>query len=187
MNTRVPSFGNLVPLINLILILGIVYLHFIIGAPLWRFLFILFAAGERIYETFYTSREQNRENLQKDWTLLAVVITYMAAFYGSFYDYYLVRRPLATWVVTLGLILYSFSLIFRWIAIFALQEQWGIHSVEQGRVDGVRRLVRSGPYRYMRHPYYFSVCIEIVSIPLIMGCCWALLFAVFVVCPIEIG
>ncbi len=186
MKTRIFSFGNLLPLINACLIMGIVYLHLHGNAPIWRFVFILFAACERVYETFYTSREQNRENLQGDWTLLAVVVVYMMAFYGSFYNYYLARPLILKWIILTGLILYSCSLVFRWVAIFSLRGQWGIHSVEQDRLGGDRELIRSGPYRYMRHPYYFFVCIEIISIPLIMGANWALLLAVFIVCPLEI-
>lgn len=46
-------------------------------------------------------------------------------------------------------------------------------------VPGMKR-VRSGPYRYYRHPNYLIVVLEIACLPLVFGAWWiALVFTVF--------
>ena len=40
------------------------------------------------------------------------------------------------------------------------------------------KLVRRGPYRYLSHPNYAVVAVEIATSPLIFGACTALVFSV---------
>lgn len=180
------SFGHVIPILTVSLTIGVIFLHLRSDVPLWRLMFILFLVGERIYETFYTSKEREGQKLHRDWALLVVIISYLAVFQGSFYEYYLVRRNINSNIFSAALTAYFISLAIRWWTIQVTGDQWGIHSVEQARVSVSRRLIREGPYRFLRHPYYLAVCIEIISIPIMMGALWALMIAVFIVCPAEI-
>ena len=87
----------------------------------------------------------------------------------------LVRGPAfpAYWPVPLALFLAVQPL--RYWAIFALGERWNTKILV---VPG-DRLVRRGPYRYLSHPNYVVVAVEVLTFPLIFGA-WltALVFSV---------
>lgn len=78
------------------------------------------------------------------------------------------------WPVPLTLFLLAQPL--RYWAIFSLGESWNTKILV---VPGAKP-VRRGPYRYLNHPNYVVVVVEIVSLPLIFGA-WvsALVFTAF--------
>lgn len=84
------------------------------------------------------------------------------------------RRPEfpAYWPVPLALFLLVQPLRYR--AILSLGERWNTKILV---VPG-ERLVRRGPYRYLSHPNYVVVAVEILTFPLVFGA-WitALLFS----------
>lgn len=53
----------------------------------------------------------------------------------------------------------------RYWAILSLKEKWNTRILV---VPG-EKLVESGPYRYIRHPNYLAVAVEILTFPLIFG------------------
>jgi methyltransferase len=67
------------------------------------------------------------------------------------------------WPVPLVLFLLAQSL--RYWAILSLGEYWNTRVLV---VPGAR-LVAHGPYRYLRHPNYVAVAVEIATFPLIFG------------------
>jgi len=56
----------------------------------------------------------------------------------------------------------------RYWAILSLGESWNVRVLA---VPGARR-VRCGPYRYLSHPNYLVVVVEIAALPLVFGA-WA--------------
>jgi methyltransferase len=79
----------------------------------------------------------------------------------------------ALWPIPLALFLLVQPL--RYWAIFSLGEHWNTRILV---VPGAQ-LVRRGPYRYLRHPNYVVVTVEILTLPLIFGA-WitALVFSI---------
>ena len=71
--------------------------------------------------------------------------------------------PPSWWPIPLALFLLVQPL--RYWAIFTLGEYWNTRILV---VPGAK-LVRRGPYRYLRHPNYVVVVVEILSLPLIFG------------------
>lgn len=69
----------------------------------------------------------------------------------------------AWWPVPLA----AFLLVqpLRYWAILSLGENWNVRVLV---VPG-RKLVTSGPYRYVAHPNYVVVAVEVLSFPLIFG------------------
>jgi len=80
--------------------------------------------------------------------------------------------PGAPGLVALGVALLAQGL--RYLAIAALGERWNTRIIV---VPGLSPVTR-GPYRYLRHPNYVAVVLELVAVPLIHGA-WvtALLFS----------
>ena len=67
------------------------------------------------------------------------------------------------WPVPLALFL--LAQLLRYWAILSLGEYWNTRVLV---VPGAR-LVARGPYRYLRHPNYVAVAVEIATLPLIFG------------------
>jgi len=74
-----------------------------------------------------------------------------------------VLRGPVLWPVPLALFLLVQPL--RYWAIFSLGENWNTRILV---VPGAQ-LVRRGPYRYLKHPNYVVVAVEIATFPLIFG------------------
>ena len=74
------------------------------------------------------------------------------------------------WPVALALFLLAQPL--RYWAILSLGESWNVRVMV---VPGAK-LVRRGPYRFIRHPNYVVVAVEILAFPLIFGA-WVTAFA----------
>ncbi|MBV9453052.1 MAG: isoprenylcysteine carboxyl methyltransferase family protein [Rubrobacter sp.] len=77
------------------------------------------------------------------------------------------------WPVSLAL--FILVQLLRYWAIFSLGESWNTKIL----VVPSAKLVRRGPYRYLSHPNYVVVVVEILTLPLIFGA-WvtALVFTV---------
>jgi methyltransferase len=60
-------------------------------------------------------------------------------------------------------IVFVFADVFRWWVIRTLAEHWNVEIMASTKLG----VVTSGPYRWIRHPNYLSVMLEVISIPLI--------------------
>ena len=67
--------------------------------------------------------------------------------------------------VTIGLAVFVAAKLLKWWAIWTLRDAWTFRVVT---VPG-KRLVRSGPYRWLRHPNYVGVTGELVGVALMSG------------------
>ena len=87
----------------------------------------------------------------------------------------LLRGPETPWWWPVPLAAFLLVQPLRYWAILSLGEGWNVRVLV---VPG-RRLVRSGPYRYLTHPNYVVVVVEVLALPLIFGA-WvtALVFSV---------
>ncbi len=63
------------------------------------------------------------------------------------------------------LVLFLLGQLLRYWAILSLGEYWNTRVLV---VPGAR-LVAHGPYRYLRHPNYVAVAVEIATFPLVFG------------------
>lgn len=76
---------------------------------------------------------------------------------------FLGTRPGALW--PLWFALWAGAQALRYAAIRALGERWNVRIIV---VPGMP-LVRTGPYRRLRHPNYVAIVIELIAAPLIFG------------------
>jgi methyltransferase len=77
----------------------------------------------------------------------------------------LVRGPQASEVVGIGLLIFAAAKALKWWAILTLGDYWTFRVIV---VPGTFA-VRSGPYRFVRHPNYLGVVGEIVGVALACG------------------
>jgi methyltransferase len=74
-------------------------------------------------------------------------------------------RPLVPWVASLALAVFLAGQALRWAAMRALGERWTVRVLTLPGVPPVT----SGIYRWLRHPNYLGVSLEIVALPLFHG------------------
>jgi len=96
---------------------------------------------------------------------------------GSMVEYFIQGKTVSWIFFGLGWAVALFSFYLRRQAIAALGRFWSLH-VE---IRDTHELVREGPFRWVRHPAYSSMILEILSIALLMRSWWTALvvFAAF--------
>ena len=116
-----------------------------------------------------------RENL----TLRLFMIVGTVTFAGALTEYFLRGKVFAwPWLIT-GVVCAIFSFWLRGRAIAALGRFWSLH-VE---IRENHEFVQSGPFRWMRHPAYFSMVLELVSLALILNAFFTLLIIPLIFIP----
>jgi methyltransferase len=82
-------------------------------------------------------------------------------------EVWLLNRPWRPLVALVSMLVLIAALGLRWWALRTLGDRWTTRVVV---VPG-ERLISSGPYRWLRHPNYLAVVLEIVAIPMV-HCAW---------------
>jgi protein-S-isoprenylcysteine O-methyltransferase Ste14 len=109
--------------------------------------------------------------VEENLTLRLFVLIGTVMTFGSLIEYVL-RGGGFSWVALGGGVasaIVSFKL--RWSAIAALGKFWSLH-VE---IRENHEFVESGPFRFVRHPTYFSMILELLAFGLIFSAWWMLL------------
>jgi methyltransferase len=75
----------------------------------------------------------------------------------------ILHRPLIPALAISMLVLFVLANLLRWWVIRTLAGHWNVEVMESSRVG----VVSSGPYRWVRHPNYVAVMVEIFSLPMI--------------------
>ena len=130
---------------------------------------VVVLAGQRLLELRYSRRNEKRLRARGavEWGRghYPVMVAMHALWLVSTLVEGLLRGPgpPAWWPVPLVLFLLVQPL--RYWAISSLGENWNVRVLV---VPG-GRLVRSGPYRYVPHPNYVVVAVEVLTLPLVFG------------------
>lgn len=147
-------------------------------------LFMLIHAFERVWETFFTSKERHGYEIHGDWTLVVVTAAYLILCFSLSLEFFLSGITPKIEIVCIGLILYLGSFTLRWWGMRSLGKQWAIHAVGVQKIRKVR-LLRIGAYKWIRHPIYLGVVLEVLSLPTIANTFFSLIFAVAVNIPLQ--
>jgi len=138
------------------------------SAQLYLALLLLVAAG-RFLELRHSKRNQ---------TLLAenggaktpepayrwMVALHAAILIGAALEVVLMRRPLVPGLAASGLGLFLAANATRWWVIRTLGPRWNVQVMSASRLGVV---TGAGPYRWVRHPNYTAVFVEMLALPLI--------------------
>ncbi len=95
----------------------------------------------------------------------AMVALHLGLLVGAVAEVLLTDRPFLPWLGWPMLVLVLAAQALRWWCIATLGPQWNTRVVVL-RGGG---LVRTGPYRWLRHPNYLAVAVEGVALPLVHG------------------
>jgi isoprenylcysteine carboxyl methyltransferase (ICMT) family protein YpbQ len=136
-------------------------------------------AAYRIWSTFF-EQIGKRGNIKKKWTLYALTTVHFMVGVGAVIEYFLVRREINYIVTGIGFCMYVVAVIGRNWAIRTL----GKYHSPQIEIRQDHKLIKNGPYAFLRHPYYVSVILEILGVPLIPNAYYAFCLALFVYVPL---
>jgi methyltransferase len=139
------------------------------GVSRIAYLFLLAAvAAGRIVE-LRLSRANQRKLIQAGGTRVAephfnaMVLLHTAVLAGAAAEVILARRPLIpALAISMGA-LFLLSNALRWWVIHTMREHWNVQVMNSVPLG----IVATGPYRWVRHPNYVAVYIELISLPLI--------------------
>jgi methyltransferase len=113
---------------------------------------------------------RNQKNLEKQGVRKIpephfrwMVLTHAAVLAGAAAEVLLLHRPLIPSLAISMAALFVFANALRWWVIRTLAGHWNVEVMVSSRVG----VVTSGPYRWIRHPNYVAVVIELFSLPMI--------------------
>jgi methyltransferase len=131
-------------------------------------LLVAAVAGERIVELVVAKRNADWafarggvEHGRSHYPVMAVMHT--ALLVSCVAEVVLADRPFLPWLGWPMVILVLAAQALRWWCVTTLGKQWNTRVIV---VPGLP-LVTSGPYRWLRHPNYVAVVVEVAALPLV--------------------
>lgn len=151
-------------------------------------LFILCAAAERFWETFLASRQNILDKgAEFDWLFKLISYYYVLMMFGTVAEYLIIKKAWYIELTVAGVCAFLLALALRLWSIKSLGGSW--NTCVLGKVKRKfkpRRLIRRGPYKFLRHPIYLGTIIEALSIPMIFNSYFTLGFVILLYIPILI-
>lgn len=102
-----------------------------------------------------------------------MVILHVSVFVAAGAEVIFLHRKLIPALAIPMVILFFLSNVLRWWVIGTLKSHWNVQVMDSARIG----VVSSGPYRWVRHPNYVAVFVELVSLPLIYSAWITAIFA----------
>jgi len=103
-----------------------------------------------------------------------IVLMHNLFFISVITEFVLLERQLNEYWKVL-LIIFICTQLLRYCAIFSLGKRWNTKILVLLNTEPIR----SGPYKYLKHPNYVAVIIEIAIIPLLFSCYYtAIVFSI---------
>ena len=120
----------------------------------------------------------------KDWTAVAVGAGYLAVFYICLVEVHRRRDGFpSTLAAVAGVLLFVLGLALRTAALRRLGARW---SIQLDRAEAPDELVRTGPYRFIRHPVYLAAMFEVLGLAMAFATPAAFVVGALLFCPAEL-
>jgi len=97
------------------------------------------------------------------WTLTALTFSYLLIVVFTTTEYFICQRNINYLVTVIGFFLYLTGLLAREIPVKILGRYWS-PNVE---IREDQSLIKEGIYRYLRHPYYLLLLLELLGFTLV--------------------
>ena len=139
------------------------------GVSVIAFLLLLGGVGaSRLAELRVSRRHQlelARHGIEKraDPNYPWMVALHAAVLMGAALEVVLLHRPFVPPLATAMSVLFLLATVLRWWSIYTLGVHWNVEVMASAPLG----VVTTGPFRWVRHPNYLAVIVEIVALPLI--------------------
>ncbi len=142
------------------------------------FIFIfLIAVSERIIFTF--KRKARQGEIKYKWTTCLLLCSYVACVLVALFEF--IGKDSVSYGISLaGFLIAWAGIALRRASIRALGDFWSIHI----KVFDNQAIIKSGPYRFFRHPYYAAVMLELLGVSLFFNAMRATLVVFLVHLPL---
>jgi protein-S-isoprenylcysteine O-methyltransferase Ste14 len=140
---------------------GYVYVLLVAGVVVWFLPFPL---------TGWSRKSPQTRDPRARWGILLEVAAYAIVWQGHFW-----RMPLPPWRLILSILFLVLANLLSWTSTRAL----GRYLRFEAALDADHQLVRSGPYRILRHPMYTSMLCLILGTGFVLAA--PLIFAIAIV------
>lgn len=129
--------------------------------------FLLLIAAIRLVELRVSGRNQSQlethgAKKMPEPNYAAMVALHTGILIASAAEVVFLERPLLPWLAVAMAVVFVATNCVRWWVIRTLAGRWSVRVVTPAR-----GIVASGPFRYIRHPNYTAVFIEMMAIPLL--------------------
>jgi protein-S-isoprenylcysteine O-methyltransferase Ste14 len=136
----------------------------------------------RMYTMKFMTKKQRTGKIYYPWSYPLLFTTYMVTFFGAFLEYFLKTAHYSLTINIFGIIvLFTGILITGW-AIKSVGSSWSQHI----EIKTKHHLCTTGPYRYLRNPYYFGVMFELIGACLAFNAHYSFYFLFLVHTPFVI-
>jgi methyltransferase len=92
-----------------------------------------------------------------------MVLVHTAVLLGAALEVVFLKRPFIAWLAAPMLALFLAANAVRWWVIRTMGQHWNVQVVDSTQLG----VVTSGPFRFVRHPNYAAVFVEMLALPLI--------------------
>lgn len=129
---------------------------------------LLFVALARLAELQISARNQRRmaeQGVEKvrepryPW----MVVLHISILISAGLEVAVLHRPLIRPLAAASLAVFAFANFLRWWVIRTLANHWNVQVMASTSLG----VVTSGPYKWIRHPNYLAVFLELLAVPLI--------------------
>ncbi len=138
--------------------------------------FILFV---RLYEYHSLKKIKKQGEIHSCWTLMSLKLCLFFVLVFCVLEV-LLRKEVFIASCIAGFVLYFISYFLRRAVRVSLGSYWSWNI--EIRED--HRLIRSGPYKFCRHPNYVAVVIEAVGVAFIFNAYWTLIGGLLILVPL---
>jgi len=139
-----------------------------VSSQLLYVLLVLAVAGERLFELRIAERNRHTALALGGREFGAGHFPAMSLMHASFLvccvaEVVIFRRPLYPALAAVSLLALAGAQALRYWCIATLGSRWNVRVIV---VPGMK-LAADGPYRFLRHPNYLAVVVEMVALPLV--------------------
>jgi len=140
-----------------------------LSVQLYLVLLVLVAAG-RFIELRRSARNQivlaqhgGRKSLETGYRWM--VLLHASILIGAALEVVFLRRPWVGWLGASCIALFASANATRWWVMYTLGTRWNVQVMSSSQLG----VVTAGPYKWVRHPNYTAVFVEMLALPLIHG------------------
>ena len=148
-------------------------------------LFVIIIAAiavQRVIESLLPNWKKIKGIKMAKWTGIAFSVTYLLLIFGSVGEYFLIPRKINLWISGIGIGIVAVRIWLKWWAMLTLGEYWSV----QIEIRESHKLIKEGPYRYLRHPAYLSNLMAYLGIPLIANAYYTLIGMLLIYVPFNL-
>lgn len=129
---------------------------------------LAFVGVERVVELQVSRRHQRNlaacgARKHRDPRYRWMIALHVVVLMGAAAEVILLRRGFVPALAMIALLLFSLATLLRWWVIRTLGVHWNTEVVDSGSLG----VVTEGPFRWIRHPNYLGVFVELIALPLI--------------------